>query len=134
MTSSPTGRKNCMIFDLLSQRRYKFGKYSICTHLVMYVLAWSKNPAFANCLLDVCDSSASCLINQVPRIYGLILDDPCFLFSCVFDLLFDLNVERQSLQPIYLTVFVLLPLDQNCMMQSVISFFVCLSRTRSNPF
>ncbi|KAL0215320.1 hypothetical protein P9112_007504 [Eukaryota sp. TZLM1-RC] len=32
-------------------------------------------------LLDVCDSSASCLINQVPRIYGLFLNDPCFLLS-----------------------------------------------------
>ncbi|KAL0216092.1 hypothetical protein P9112_008276 [Eukaryota sp. TZLM1-RC] len=40
-----------------------------------------KNPAFANCLMDVCDSSASCLINQVPRIYGLFLNDPCFLLS-----------------------------------------------------
>ncbi|KAL0213791.1 hypothetical protein P9112_005975 [Eukaryota sp. TZLM1-RC] len=40
-----------------------------------------QNPAFANFLLDVCDSSASCLINQVPRIYGLFLNDPCFSLS-----------------------------------------------------
>ncbi|KAL0219812.1 hypothetical protein P9112_005465 [Eukaryota sp. TZLM1-RC] len=40
-----------------------------------------KNLAFANFLLDVCEKSASCLINQVPRIYGLFLDDPCFSLS-----------------------------------------------------
>ncbi|KAL0205402.1 hypothetical protein P9112_000709 [Eukaryota sp. TZLM1-RC] len=40
-----------------------------------------KNPAFANYLLDFCDSSASCLINQVPRTYGLFLDDPCYSLS-----------------------------------------------------
>ncbi|KAL0214910.1 hypothetical protein P9112_007094 [Eukaryota sp. TZLM1-RC] len=44
-------------------------------------MAKKKNPAFANFLLDVCDSSASCLINQVPRVYGLFLNDPCFVLS-----------------------------------------------------
>ncbi|KAL0220042.1 hypothetical protein P9112_005695 [Eukaryota sp. TZLM1-RC] len=44
-------------------------------------MAKQKNPAFANFLLNVCESSASCLINQVPRIYGLFLNDPCFLLS-----------------------------------------------------
>ncbi|KAL0208536.1 hypothetical protein P9112_011123 [Eukaryota sp. TZLM1-RC] len=44
-------------------------------------MAKKKNPAFANLLLDVCDSSASCLINQVPRVFGLFLNDPCFLLS-----------------------------------------------------
>ncbi|KAL0215524.1 hypothetical protein P9112_007708 [Eukaryota sp. TZLM1-RC] len=44
-------------------------------------IAKQKNPAFANFLLDVCDSATSCLINQVRRIYGLFLDDPCFLLS-----------------------------------------------------
>ncbi|KAL0207434.1 hypothetical protein P9112_012062 [Eukaryota sp. TZLM1-RC] len=44
-------------------------------------MAKKTNPAFANFLLDVCDSSASCLINQIPRVYGLFLNDPCFLLS-----------------------------------------------------
>ncbi|KAL0208219.1 hypothetical protein P9112_010806 [Eukaryota sp. TZLM1-RC] len=48
-----------------------------------YVLVWpsKKIPAFANILLGLCDSFASCLINQLPRIYGLFLNDPCFLLS-----------------------------------------------------
>ncbi|KAL0208347.1 hypothetical protein P9112_010934 [Eukaryota sp. TZLM1-RC] len=48
-----------------------------------YVLAWPRRRilAYANFLLDVCDSSASCLINQVPRVHGLFLNDPCFLLS-----------------------------------------------------
>ncbi|KAL0220135.1 hypothetical protein P9112_005788 [Eukaryota sp. TZLM1-RC] len=44
-------------------------------------MAKHKNPAFANFLLNVRDSSASCLINQVPRIYGLFLNHPCLLLS-----------------------------------------------------
>ncbi|KAL0205047.1 hypothetical protein P9112_000354 [Eukaryota sp. TZLM1-RC] len=44
-------------------------------------MAKQKNPASTDFLLDVCDSSASCLINQVPGIYGLFLADPCFLLS-----------------------------------------------------
>ncbi|KAL0231106.1 hypothetical protein GEMRC1_010511 [Eukaryota sp. GEM-RC1] len=34
-----------------------------------------KNPAFANFLMDVSNSSASCLITQIPQVYGLLLDD-----------------------------------------------------------
>ncbi|KAL0248655.1 hypothetical protein GEMRC1_003889 [Eukaryota sp. GEM-RC1] len=38
-------------------------------------MAKEKNPAFANFLTDVSNSSASCLITQIPRVYGLLLDD-----------------------------------------------------------
>ncbi|KAL0223176.1 hypothetical protein P9112_002566 [Eukaryota sp. TZLM1-RC] len=44
-------------------------------------MAKQKNPAFANLLLDVCKSSASCLINHVLRIFGLFLVDPFFSLS-----------------------------------------------------
>ncbi|KAL0215492.1 hypothetical protein P9112_007676 [Eukaryota sp. TZLM1-RC] len=44
-------------------------------------MAKQKNPSFSYFLLDVCDSFASCLINQLPRICGLFLNNPCFLLS-----------------------------------------------------
>ncbi|KAL0226545.1 hypothetical protein P9112_013869 [Eukaryota sp. TZLM1-RC] len=47
-------------------------------------MAKQKNPALANFLLHACNSSASCLIHQVPRIYDLFLNDPCFLLSMRF--------------------------------------------------
>ncbi|KAL0218864.1 hypothetical protein P9112_004517 [Eukaryota sp. TZLM1-RC] len=43
------------------------------------------NPAFANFLLDAQNSSSSCLITQIPQIYGLLLNDT--KFSCTMRLL-----------------------------------------------
>ncbi|KAL0248109.1 hypothetical protein GEMRC1_003345 [Eukaryota sp. GEM-RC1] len=47
------------------------------------------NPAFANFLTDVSNSSASCLITQIPQVYGLLLDDNSWslnmrLRSCIW--------------------------------------------------
>ncbi|KAL0215054.1 hypothetical protein P9112_007238 [Eukaryota sp. TZLM1-RC] len=42
------------------------------------------NPAFANFLLDAQNSSSSCLITQIPQIYGLLLNDT--EFSCTMRL------------------------------------------------
>ncbi|KAL0205432.1 hypothetical protein P9112_000739 [Eukaryota sp. TZLM1-RC] len=42
------------------------------------------------------------------------------------------NVERMSLQPIYLIEIVLLLLDQKCIMSCVISSIVCLSLRKLN--
>ncbi|KAL0251606.1 hypothetical protein GEMRC1_000819 [Eukaryota sp. GEM-RC1] len=38
-------------------------------------MAKEKNPAFANFLMDVSNSSASCLFTQIPQVYGHFLDD-----------------------------------------------------------
>ncbi|KAL0215664.1 hypothetical protein P9112_007848 [Eukaryota sp. TZLM1-RC] len=38
-------------------------------------LAKEKNPVFANFLIDVEESCSSCLISQIPNIYGLLLND-----------------------------------------------------------
>ena len=43
--------------------------------------AKKNNPAFANFLLDVSDSSSSCLVTQIPQVYGLFLDDVSFMLS-----------------------------------------------------
>ncbi|KAL0215118.1 hypothetical protein P9112_007302 [Eukaryota sp. TZLM1-RC] len=56
-------------------------KFEGLNYEVRLGMAKKKNPVVANFLLDVCDSCAPCLINQVPRIYGLFLDDSCFLLS-----------------------------------------------------
>ncbi|KAL0208357.1 hypothetical protein P9112_010944 [Eukaryota sp. TZLM1-RC] len=54
-------------------------------------LAKEKNPVFANFLIDLKDSSSSCLISQIPNVYGLLLNDHqwttafrmrCFLWPC----------------------------------------------------
>ncbi|KAL0208388.1 hypothetical protein P9112_010975 [Eukaryota sp. TZLM1-RC] len=53
--------------------------------------AKEKNPVFANFLIDLKDSSSSCLISQIPNVYGLLLNDHqwttafrmrCFLWPC----------------------------------------------------
>ncbi|KAL0226354.1 hypothetical protein P9112_013678 [Eukaryota sp. TZLM1-RC] len=50
-----------------------------------------ENPAFANFLIDLKDSSSAVLINQIPQIYGLFLNDDqwttamrmrCYLWPC----------------------------------------------------
>ncbi|KAL0204948.1 hypothetical protein P9112_000255 [Eukaryota sp. TZLM1-RC] len=38
-------------------------------------LAKERNPVFANCLSDLKESSTSCLISQIPNVYGLLLND-----------------------------------------------------------
>ncbi|KAL0219048.1 hypothetical protein P9112_004701 [Eukaryota sp. TZLM1-RC] len=54
-------------------------------------LAKEKNPVFANFLIDLKDSSSSCLISQIPNVYRLLLNDHqwttafrmrCFLWPC----------------------------------------------------
>ncbi|KAL0206095.1 hypothetical protein P9112_001402 [Eukaryota sp. TZLM1-RC] len=54
-------------------------------------LAKENNPVFANFLIDLKESSSSCLISQIPNVYGLLLNDHqwttafrmrCFLWPC----------------------------------------------------
>ncbi|KAL0210256.1 hypothetical protein P9112_010340 [Eukaryota sp. TZLM1-RC] len=60
-------------------------------YIVRLSLAKAKNPVFANFLIDLEDSCSSCLISQIPIIYGLLLNDHqwttamrlrCFLWPC----------------------------------------------------
>ncbi|KAL0227154.1 hypothetical protein P9112_014478 [Eukaryota sp. TZLM1-RC] len=60
-------------------------------YIVRLSLAKEKNPVFANFLIDLDDSCSSCLISQIPNIYGLLLNDHqwttamrlrCFLWPC----------------------------------------------------
>ncbi|KAL0224440.1 hypothetical protein P9112_003830 [Eukaryota sp. TZLM1-RC] len=60
-------------------------------YIVRLSLAKEKNPVFANFLIDLEDSCSSCLISQLPNIYGLLLNDHqwttamrmrCFLWPC----------------------------------------------------
>ncbi|KAL0218486.1 hypothetical protein P9112_004139 [Eukaryota sp. TZLM1-RC] len=60
-------------------------------YIVLLSLAKEKNPVFANILIDLEDSCSSCLISQIPNIYGLLLNDHqwstavrmrCFLWPC----------------------------------------------------
>ncbi|KAL0205631.1 hypothetical protein P9112_000938 [Eukaryota sp. TZLM1-RC] len=60
-------------------------------YIVRLSLAKEKNPVFANLLIDLEDSCSSCLISQIPNIYGLLLNDHqwttamrmrCFLWPC----------------------------------------------------
>ncbi|KAL0204726.1 hypothetical protein P9112_000033 [Eukaryota sp. TZLM1-RC] len=44
-------------------------------YIVRLSLAKEKNPVFANFLIDLEDSCSSCLISQIPNIYGLLLND-----------------------------------------------------------
>ncbi|KAL0226613.1 hypothetical protein P9112_013937 [Eukaryota sp. TZLM1-RC] len=60
-------------------------------YIVRLSLAKEKNPVFANFLIDLENSCSSCLIFQIPNIYGLLLNDHqlttamrmrCFLWPC----------------------------------------------------
>ncbi|KAL0207494.1 hypothetical protein P9112_012122 [Eukaryota sp. TZLM1-RC] len=60
-------------------------------YIVRLSLAKEKNPVFADFLIDLEDSCSSCLISQIPNIYGLLLNDHqwttamrmrCFLWPC----------------------------------------------------
>ncbi|KAL0204772.1 hypothetical protein P9112_000079 [Eukaryota sp. TZLM1-RC] len=60
-------------------------------YIVRLSLAKEKNPVFANFLIDLEDNCSSCLISQIPNIYGLLLNDHqwttamrmrCFLWPC----------------------------------------------------
>ncbi|KAL0226211.1 hypothetical protein P9112_013535 [Eukaryota sp. TZLM1-RC] len=60
-------------------------------YIVRLSLAKEKIPVFANFLIDLEDSCSSCLISQIPNIYGLLLNDHqwttamrlrCFLWPC----------------------------------------------------
>ncbi|KAL0214803.1 hypothetical protein P9112_006987 [Eukaryota sp. TZLM1-RC] len=62
-------------------------------YIVRLSLAKEKNLVFANFLIDLEDSSSSCLISQIPNILGLLLNDHqwttamrmrCFLWPCSF--------------------------------------------------
>ncbi|KAL0220076.1 hypothetical protein P9112_005729 [Eukaryota sp. TZLM1-RC] len=50
-------------------------------YIVRLSLAKEKNPVFANFFIDLEDSCSSCLISQIPNIYGLLLNDHQWKFK-----------------------------------------------------
>ncbi|KAL0217190.1 hypothetical protein RCL1_007673 [Eukaryota sp. TZLM3-RCL] len=50
-------------------------------YVVRLGLVKENNPAVATFLLDVTDSSASCIVTEIPQVYGLLLDNPTWLLN-----------------------------------------------------
>ncbi|KAL0222708.1 hypothetical protein P9112_002098 [Eukaryota sp. TZLM1-RC] len=47
-------------------------------------LAKKKNPAFANLLQDMCDSTSSTLVTTIPQVYGSLLTDSAWTLNMRF--------------------------------------------------
>ncbi|KAL0227261.1 hypothetical protein P9112_014585 [Eukaryota sp. TZLM1-RC] len=47
-------------------------------------LAKKKNPAFANLLQDMCDSTSSALVTTIPQVYGTLLTDSAWILNMRF--------------------------------------------------
>ncbi|KAL0214709.1 hypothetical protein P9112_006893 [Eukaryota sp. TZLM1-RC] len=47
-------------------------------------LAKKKNPAFANLLQDMCDSTSSALVTTIPQVYGTLLSDSAWTLNMRF--------------------------------------------------
>ncbi|KAL0227192.1 hypothetical protein P9112_014516 [Eukaryota sp. TZLM1-RC] len=47
-------------------------------------LAKKKNPAFANLLQDICDSTSSALVTTIPQVYGTLLSDSAWTLNMRF--------------------------------------------------
>ncbi|KAL0219384.1 hypothetical protein P9112_005037 [Eukaryota sp. TZLM1-RC] len=47
-------------------------------------LAKKKNPAFANLLQDMCDSTSSALVTTIPQVYGILLSDSAWTLNMRF--------------------------------------------------
>ncbi|KAL0222098.1 hypothetical protein RCL1_001952 [Eukaryota sp. TZLM3-RCL] len=60
-------------FKKLQNKLVKF--FEEMDYSVRLSLAKMNNPAFANFLIDVMDSSATALFTQIPHVYGLLLND-----------------------------------------------------------
>ncbi|KAL0206070.1 hypothetical protein P9112_001377 [Eukaryota sp. TZLM1-RC] len=78
-------------FALKKLQRHLLKKFESKDFIVRLSTAKKENPAFANFLIDLKDSSSAVLINQVPQIYGLLLNDDqwttamrmrCYLWPC----------------------------------------------------
>ncbi|KAL0207075.1 hypothetical protein P9112_012786 [Eukaryota sp. TZLM1-RC] len=54
--------------------------------ILMLDLAWprKKNPAFANLLQDMCDSTSSALVTTIPQVYGTLLSDSAWTLNMRF--------------------------------------------------
>ncbi|KAL0210161.1 hypothetical protein P9112_010245 [Eukaryota sp. TZLM1-RC] len=78
-------------FALKKLQRHLLKKFERKDFIVRLSTAKKENPAFANFLIDLKDSSSAVLINQIPQIYGLFLNDDqwttamrmrCYLWPC----------------------------------------------------
>ncbi|KAL0227369.1 hypothetical protein P9112_014693 [Eukaryota sp. TZLM1-RC] len=78
-------------FALKKLQRHLLKKFESKDFIVRLSTAKKENPAFANFLIDLKDSSSAVLINQIPQIYGLFLNDDqwttamrmrCYLWPC----------------------------------------------------
>ncbi|KAL0210148.1 hypothetical protein P9112_010232 [Eukaryota sp. TZLM1-RC] len=62
----------------------KCGLFSQCSKFVRLGLAKKKNPAFANLLQDMCDSTSSALVTTIPQVYGTLLSDSAWTLNMRF--------------------------------------------------
>ncbi|KAL0216298.1 hypothetical protein P9112_008482 [Eukaryota sp. TZLM1-RC] len=78
-------------FALKKLQRHLLKNFENKDFIVRLSTAKKENPAFANFLIDLKDSSSAVLINQIPQIYGLLLNDDqwttamrmrCYLWPC----------------------------------------------------
>ncbi|KAL0213704.1 hypothetical protein P9112_005888 [Eukaryota sp. TZLM1-RC] len=78
-------------FALKKLQRHLLKKFESKDFIVRLSTAKKENPAFANFLIDLKNSSSAVLINQIPQIYGLFLNDRqwttamrmrCYLWPC----------------------------------------------------
>ncbi|KAL0210160.1 hypothetical protein P9112_010244 [Eukaryota sp. TZLM1-RC] len=78
-------------FALKKLQRHLLKNFENKDFIVRLSTAKKENPAFANFLIDLKDSSSAVLINQIPQIYGLFLNDDqwttamrmrCYLWPC----------------------------------------------------
>ncbi|KAL0204746.1 hypothetical protein P9112_000053 [Eukaryota sp. TZLM1-RC] len=78
-------------FALKKLQRHLLRKFESKDFIVRHSTAKKENPAFANFLIDLKDSSSAVLINQIPQIFGLFLNDDqwttamrmrCYLWPC----------------------------------------------------
>ncbi|KAL0211118.1 hypothetical protein P9112_009416 [Eukaryota sp. TZLM1-RC] len=78
-------------FALQKLQRHLLKNFENKDFIVRLSTAKKENPAFANFLIDLKDSSSAVLINQIPQIYGLFLNDDqwttamrmrCYLWPC----------------------------------------------------
>ncbi|KAL0226244.1 hypothetical protein P9112_013568 [Eukaryota sp. TZLM1-RC] len=78
-------------FALKKLQRHLLKNFENKDFIVRLSTAKKDNPAFANFLIDLKDSSSAVLINQIPQVYGLFLNDDqwttamrmrCYLWPC----------------------------------------------------
>ncbi|KAL0205676.1 hypothetical protein P9112_000983 [Eukaryota sp. TZLM1-RC] len=87
----PEGSLFSLKFALKKLQRHILKKYERKDFIVRFSTAKQENPAIAHYLIDLKESSSAVLLNQIPQIYGLLINDDqwttamrmrCYLWPC----------------------------------------------------